>query len=734
MWTEHRELIDRATFCRIDPVHGACQAVPIHHISRPMNNVEENATTQSLAQALLNPRSIALVGASDDTTKTGGRPLKFLRRAGFEGTIYPINPKRGTVQGEQAWPSLRDLPEVPDHAYILTPTESAVQAVRECAQIGVKVVTVLASGFSESGPQGAKREAELRKIAQNSGTRVLGPSSLGVVNLQNGLVLTANAAFAESDVPRGKIFVASHSGSMLGALVSRGKARGMGFAGLVSVGSEVDLSVGEICAATLDDPGIEGYILFLESMRHGNQLRAFAIEAAKRGKPVVAYKLGRSEAAAEMAATHTGALAGEDDVADAFLKDLGVVRVQMLETLFEVMPLCKKLPLRDTTGAAKRIGVVTTTGGGAAMVVDQLGMRGVIVQPISEATQAKLSEAQIPGTASRVLDLTLAGTKYEVMKKALGIMLDAPEFDMVVAVVGSSARFQPDLAVRPILDSASHAKPLLAMLVPDAPDALAQLTQAGVPCFRSPEGCADAIASVLARRAPRLSAKVHDLPRGEVRSLSESQAYELLDELNVPHAPTLTAPLDAPPQQLPFDFPVVAKVCSEHIQHKTEVGGVVLGIRDAQGVRDACETIRANLRERAPLVDCNTVLLQPMREALTEVLVGYRVDPETGPIIMLAAGGIWAEVLRDRSIRLAPVNLSTAREMIQEVKMLKTVTGLRGKEKGDLDALAHAIVNLSQLAVRPELGVHEAEVNPLMIMPEGQGVLAVDALVLRAST
>lgn len=699
-----------------------------------MNNVEEKTVDQSLSQALLSPRSIALVGVSDDTAKTGGRPLMFLRKAGFKGTIYPINPKRTTIQGERAWASLRDLPEVPDHVYILTPTESAVEAVRECAQIGVKVVTVLASGFSETGPEGAEREEELRRIAQGSQTRIVGPSSLGVVNLRNGLVLTANAAFAESDVPQGKVFVASHSGSMLGALVSRGKARGVGFASMVSVGSEVDLSIGEICAATLDDPGIEGYMLFLESMRHGEQLRAFAIEAARRGKPVVAYKLGRSEAAAEMAATHTGALAGEDDVADTFLKDLGIVRVEMLETLFETLPLAKKLPLGASSSAPKRIGVVTTTGGGAAMVVDQLGVRDVIVQPISEATQARLSEAQIPGTASRVLDLTLAGTKYEVMKKALDIMLDAPEFDMVVAVVGSSARFQPNLAVRPILDSASHAKPLLAMLVPDAPDALAQLTQAGVPCFRSPENCADAIASVLARRAPGPSASVTaQHSDGPVRSLSEAQAYRLLDELNVPHAPAFTAQLDAPPDQLPFDFPVVAKVCSEYIQHKTEVGGVVLGIRDAQGIRQACETIAANLRERAPEVDCNTVLFQPMRKGLTEVLVGYRVDPEAGPMIMLAAGGIWAEVLRDRSIRLAPVSVATAHEMISEVKTLKTVTGLRGKEKGDLEALAQAIANLSQLAMRPELGVQEAEVNPLMVMPEGQGVLAVDALVLRTA-
>lgn len=453
-----------------------------------------------LERALLNPSCVALVGVSDDASKTAGRPLKFLRAAGFKGTIYPINPNRATVQGEKAYADLASLPEVPEHVFVLTPTESVVGIVEESARLGVKVVTVLASGFSEEGPDGARREQALREIGRRTGIRVLGPSSLGVVNPGNGLMLTANAAFAEPDLHSGPVFVASHSGSMIGALVSRGKARGIGFAGLVSVGSESDLSIGEICAATLDDPAIEGYLLFLESLRHGDKLRAFAVEAAKRGKPIIAYKLGRSSAAAEMAATHTGALAGEDDIADAFLKDLGIARVGILDSLLESFPLAKRLQLTDRAHAPRRVGVVTTTGGGAAMVVDQLGIRDVVVEPPSPATMARLNEAGIAASPGRVLDLTLAGTKYEVMKKALDILLEAPEFDLVLAVVGSSARHQPQLAVRPIIDSAHRAKPLAAMLVPDAPQALAQLTEAGVPCFRSPEACADTIASVFARR------------------------------------------------------------------------------------------------------------------------------------------------------------------------------------------------------------------------------------------
>ncbi len=688
----------------------------------------------ALARALLSPRSVALFGASDDPAKTAGRPLKFLRAGGYRGTIYPINPNRDTVQGETAYPSLSSLPQVPDHVFVLTPTDTVLDVVRESARLGVKVVTILASGFAESGPEGAAREAELQALSRQTGIRVLGPSSLGVIHPQADLVLTANAAFAEPELPQGRVFVASHSGSMIGSLVSRGKARGVGFAGLVSVGGEADLSIGEICLATLDDPAIDGYLLFLESLRHGDKLRAFAIEAARRGKPVIAYKLGRSAVAAEMAATHTGALAGEDDIADAFLKDLGIARVGVLEALLEAFPLARRIPLAQPGGQPhlppRRVGVVTTTGGGAAMVVDQLGIRDVAVEAASPATLDRLAAAGIAVSPGRVLDLTLAGTNYNVMKTALDIMFEAPEFDIVLAVVGSSARFQPQLAVKPIIDSADSAKPMAAMLVPDAPEALAALTAAGVPCFRSPEPCADAIAAVLARRPPGTQPAVRLLRERPPRALSEAQAYAVLEQLGVPYAPAITLPIAAPIPALPFDYPVVAKVCSPEIPHKTEVGGVVLGIRDAEQLNSALATLKTNLAERAPTVRCDEVLVQPMTRGLTEVLIGYRIDPDAGPIVMLAAGGIWAEVARDRSIRLAPVTVDAAREMIVEVKALKTVSGLRGKTRGDLEALARAISALSQLAVRPELGIAEAEVNPMMVLPEGQGVLAVDALVL----
>ncbi len=498
----------------------------------------------NLARALLAPQSVAIVGQSNDATKTAGRPLKYLRQAGYAGHIYPVNARRDEVLGERAWPSLVALPEVPEHVYVVANTQATIETIEECCRLGVPVVTALANGFAEVGAEGIARETRLRDIVAKSKTRIVGPSSLGVVDLRHKTFLTANAAFDEKDLPVGRIFAASHSGGMIGTLLSRGKARGIGFAGLVSVGNEVDLSIGEICAATLDDPGIDGYVLFLETMRKAQHLRAFALEAAKRGKPVMGYKLGRSDTARELAVSHTGALAGEDDVADVFLAECGIARVHTLEGLIEGFPIVARVPALPRGSKRGAVAVVTTTAGGAATVVDPLASRGVAVQAPSADTLARLKTATgVDVAPAGIVDLTLTGTQYNAMKAALEVLTSAPEFDMVVPVIGSSARFYPDLAVKPIIDSANLPKPIATFLVPEAPDALARLSAAGVPNFHTPEACADAVAAALRRRVPR-AIETRDKPSsGAGRMLDELEAYAMLDKLGVPRAPSVA--LDA---------------------------------------------------------------------------------------------------------------------------------------------------------------------------------------------
>jgi acyl-CoA synthetase (NDP forming) len=678
-----------------------------------------------LAQHLLAPQSVAIVGQSNDASKTAGRPLKYLRQAGYAGRIYPVNARRDEVLGERAWPSLTALPEVPEHVYVVAPTDATVKAIEECGRLGVPVVTALANGFSETGAEGEAREARLREVARTTGVRIVGPSSLGVVDLRHKVFLTANAAFDEKDVPVGRIFAASHSGGMIGTFLSRGKARGVGFAGLVSVGNEVDLSIGEICHATLDDPGIDGYVLFLETLRKAGTLRAFALEAAKRGKPILAYKLGRSAAARELSVSHTGALAGEDDIADIFLRECGIARVDTLEALIEGFPLLAKVPARPHGARPPTVAVVTTTAGGATMVIDPLSVRGITVQQPSAETLSRIKDKTgVSVTPARLIDLTLAGAQYVVMKGALEILAAAPEFDMIVVVVGSSARFYPDLAVKPIIDSTNLPKPVAVFLVPEAPDALTKLSAAGVPNFHTPEACADAVAAALTRREPRPTPVAPARPTGVSRLLDELEAYTRLDRVGVPRAPSLALDTNiVSPPALPFPYPVVVKALSDRIAHKSDVGGVALNVQDGAALIAAIGRIRDNTK-------VDRVLVQPMVGGLGEVLIGYRVDADVGPLLMLAAGGVLAEIHRDRALRLAPVDLATARAMIAEVAALKALAGYRGRPAGDLDALAKALVALSKLAAEP--AVAEAEVNPLIVRPKGEGVIAVDALVRMA--
>ncbi|MGA0594562.1 acetate--CoA ligase family protein [Enterovirga sp. CN4-39] len=676
----------------------------------------------SLGQSLLRPRSVALVGASDDPAKTGGRPMAFLRHAGFAGAIYPVNPRRETVQGVRAYPSLADLPEVPDHAFILAPTDGVLDAVSACVERGVPVVTVLAGGFAEEGEEGRAREAELRRILSGGSTRLLGPNSIGIVNATNGLRLTANGAFAEPEIRQGGIFVASHSGSMIGAILSRGLGKGLGFAGFVSTGSELDLTLGELCEATLDDPSIETYALFLESIAHGADLRRFALAAASRGKPVIAYKLGRSKQAAELSQSHTGAIAGEDGIADAFLKDCGIARVETLEGLIEGLPLLRRVGTR-VAPRLPRTAVVTTTGGGAAMVVDQLGLRGIEVAVPSEATMVTLAERGVSAPRGRILDLTLAGTRPAIMSAALETLLAAPEFDLVVAVAGSSARFQPELLVPAIAGAASKAdRPLVAFAAPEAPEALRRLAEAGVPCFRTPEACGDAVAAIFGRRAAKPMAPA--VPRRtRERQLDEAEGYTVLSRFGLPVAPHAVVEPDA--QASPVPYPVAVKLLSAEVPHKTELGGVVLGIGDDDAFRAAVGRISEAVPKAAPGLAVERLLVQSMARGLGEVLLSVHRDADAGLVVMLAAGGILAEIHEDRSLRLAPVDRTEAEAMIGEVNALQALAGYRGRPKGDLAALADAIVAISQAG--PE--IIEAEINPLIVLAEGQGVVAVDAVV-----
>lgn len=683
----------------------------------------------TLYDALFHPESIAIVGASDNPAKTTARPLAFLRESGWRGNVYPVNPIRETVRGEKAYPNVTALPEVPDHVYVLAASDAVAGIVAECAGLGVPVVTIMADGFVETEAAGSERIAALQAAIAGSSTRVLGPSSLGVAEVRTGLTLTANAAFAERDLPVGGVFVASQSGSVIGALLSRSRDMGIGLAALVSTGGELDLSLGEICEAALDDPNVTSFALFLENLHAADDLRRFALAAAERGKPIVAYKLGRTEAGAELSVSHTGALAGDDAIASEFFTELGIARVSNFEALLEAQPLAIASPVVDGPRRAPRVAVVSTTGGGGAMAVDCLALIGAEPTAPSAETMARLQESGVTVGSGTLIDLTLAGTRYEVMKAAIDVLCTAEEFDVVLAVPGSSARFNPEHAVKPIAEGAAHEKPLAAFVMPDAPDALKLLRSSGVAAFRTPESAADAILSVFARRTPDPRHVPATRTGTTTRVLDEVDSTELLSRAGIAFAPSAVVHVDAIPAELPVTGPAAVKVLSADLPHKSDVGGVRLGVQDGPGLRDAVDAIVASVAERAPGVPAERMLVQQMVSGVGEVLLGYRNDPSVGPIVLLAAGGVLAELHKDRTLRLAPVDLTAAKEMIGEITALKALAGFRGLPEGDLDALAEAIVAVSRLGIVSEGAVQEAEANPVMVLGAGHGVIAVDALV-----
>lgn len=680
--------------------------------------------TADFYQALTNPRSVAIVGASNTPGKTTSRPLGYLRAHGWDGTVYPVNPARETVLGERAWPSLRDLPVVPEHVLILTAADAAVAAVRECAELGVAVATVIADGFLPTDADGRRRRTELTDIVAGSSLRLLGPSSLGIANLHRRMALTGNAAFADDALPSGDIFVASQSGSAIGALLSRGAEMGLGFASMVSTGNELDLSLGEICRSAVDDPQVAGFALFLENLTHAGDLAEFARLAAERGKPVVAYKLGRSDAGARLSVSHTGALAGDDTVAEAFLTSLGIARVRTFEALLESQHLARRVPVAAAP-VRPRVGVVSTTGGGGAMIVDALADRGAILTGPSAETAARLADLGVH-TGGALIDLTLAGTKYDTIKAVLEVLVDAPEFDAVVAVPGSSARFTPEVSVAPIIECADRGTPLATFVVPAAPDALAMLRAKGVSAFRTPESCADAIAAVFARRAP-VRTEVAAPPAGLTPTpLDENDSYTLLEEIGVEAAPRAVVRLDDLPAELPVPGPVAVKLLDASVAHKSELGGVVLGVTDGPGLAAAAARIRETAGQRRPGLTVDRLLVQQMTTGVVEALIGFRRDPDVGPVVLVAAGGVLTELYRDSSVRPAPVDTAAARAMIDEVTAFRAADGYRDLPRGDLDALARAVSAFSRLAVRHPV-VAEAELNPVLVRADG--VVAVDAVV-----
>ena len=702
----------------------------------------------ALRQMLLEPKVVAFVGVSEDPGKLSARPWQFCCQHGFKGRLYIVNPLRKKVLGQTAYPSVSDIPAKVDHVYILLRADLVGLALDDCIAAGVKVVSILADGFAEVGEEGMARQANLVVKANAAGVMLIGPNSMGVVNINAGFVCTTNAAFKTERLKLGRLAVLSQSGSLIGALISRGQARNINFSKLISLGNEAQTCCGTLGSTLVDDTTIDGFLLFLETIRNPDKFALFASEAKRRGKPIVAYVLGKSQEGQSLSILHTGAMTGEADAISAFLAHHNIAEVDQFDALLEAPALLMKKEKFD--GRPRCATVITTTGGGGAMVVDQLGIRGVKISGLSASSRRFFRDQNIPHGSGKLVDVTLAGAQYEIMKPAISQLIKDKETGLIIVAIGSSAQFNPELAVKPIIDAVREnpdGAPVIAFPLPLASESITTLESANIPCFGGVESCANSVSLFLREAVECFGSALREknkemLIRRHLEtvfsSLKPAKDGGLLNEVDsnrVFRALGITGPrqlfvpiknassISNPSvfEEIDLCYPLVAKLVSTDLPHKTDYGAVVLDIRDRTSLDAAAHKMLANVKKLAPDAKIEGFLIQEMVDGLGEAIVGLKHDNLVGPIVTVGVGGILAEIYRDMSIRPAPVSLPVARQMIAEVKGFAMLRGYRGKVKGDLEALAKLIVDLSSLSyVRRICG---AEINPVLVCVDGVQML-----------
>jgi acetate---CoA ligase (ADP-forming) len=686
---------------------------------------------------LLQPRSVAIVGASADTDKLTGRPLVYLEKYGFTGEIYPVNPRYETIGGYRCYRDITSLPQPPDVAIVLVGGAKVTDAVRQLAAIGTQAAIVLASGFGESGSEGRARQDELKRAA--GAMRLLGPNTIGLVNVSERIVLSASNALVTDEIVAGNIALVSQSGGILGSLLSRAHAAGIGFSKLIATGNECDLEVADFIDYLVDDSATKVIALYLEGLRNPKAFQAAVTRAHAAGKPVVAFKVGRSESGARSAVSHTGALAGSDAAYDAMFRQFGVIRAERYSDLLDI-PLMLS---RGRVLKGQRLAIITSTGGSASLLADAAGVAGFETPPPDEATAAKLKALAIDGATldRNPIDVTLAGVKSDTFRAILGHVSASASYDAVAVVLGSSALREPETVGVPLRECAAASdKPVVGFVSPHAPPLVRTLNLAGVPTFAAPESCAAGLAA-LRRASEATGVDCANKGFGPIAGnaidvslqpgpLNEADSKRLFARFGIPVTREIVAktPAEAEGAAKMFASNVVVKVLSRDVLHKSEAGGVAVNI-----VPESVARICAQMAERffvATQHKPEGFLVQELVAGGVEMILGFHHDAQLGPVILLGMGGTAAELYHDTSLRLAPISRRDAQEMINELKTSALLKGFRGRPIADSEALADAILAFSNMigAIGSEL--QEAEINPLFVLPQGRGVVAADGVVV----
>jgi acetyltransferase len=686
--------------------------------------------------AFFEPRSVAVIGASRDPSRVGGSVLANLRAAGFEGRILPVNPHAAIVQGLPAAPSLLAIDEPVDLAVIAVPAAAVLPALQECVAKGVGGAVVISAGFREADDAGREREHALRAWHAGQPIRILGPNCLGWVRPSCRL----NATFAPGMPSPGGIAFVSHSGALATAILDWARDRRLGFSLFASLGNQADLTESDMLAAVADDPETTVVAAYIEGVADGRRFFE-TLRATAARKPVVLLKTGRSPEGARAVSSHTGALAGSDQAFDAAVRQAGAVRVRSVEELFDLARCLASQPPPN----GRRLLVVTNGGGLGIVATDAARGAGLEVTPLTEAVRARVRPG-LPATASVVNPIDLVGdadaARYGHALHAVGPDGGA---DAVLVIMTAQASTDAAGVARAVLGATrGWPIPVLAALVGGARVApgVRALEDGGVPCYPFPEPAVTALAgmAVLAERRRELGKPVEPPSRGprdpgrhlaRLRTVGSGQLglvdlAPLLLDYGIPVAvgEVGASPAEAAEAARRIGFPVALKLVSPDISHKTEVGGVRLGLQTAAEVREAGEAMLTRARAARPAARFRGLLVQPIVPPGKELLLGVVRDPQFGPLVIVGFGGIYVEVLRDTTARLAPFSPAEADRMLDELRMAPLLRGVRGEPPVDRKALAETIARFGQLAADCQ-DLAELELNPLVAGPTS--VVAVDA-------
>lgn len=708
----------------------------------------ESAAASALVTALGNPGTIAVIGASDDPTKLSGRAIANLKRLGYAGRILPINSRRETVQGLPAYPSLEDAPGPVDIGIIALPAPAVPDSLRTCAKAGIPLAIIFASGFAEVGGDGVAAQEEITRIARETGIRVLGPNTLGMVALATGAAASFTTAFDDSgyDPVPGSVALVSQSGALGAYMMNSAMRSGVGVGHFVHTGNEADLTVPEVIGLLATQEHVNVVLTYLEGIRDPESLAAAARTAREHDTPIVAMKVGRSAAGARAAISHTGALAGADDVADAALRRLGIPRVEGLKELVDAGRIFAAG--RRTRG--DRLSVLGVSGGAGILISDLCADHGVTMAPWEPEWRDRMAAVIPPyGSAVNPIDVTASMVSdTEMFVNALDLAVDHPGTDMVMVFVGNAESREDEFIAT--VDTAYRRtdKPIIVVWTGGNERALRRLAALGIPAFDDPGRAVRAV-SLLVRYAemtpidPAAPAVPEDAAETARSLIAEARAagFGRLDEvagkrlLAAYGIPTVAeravdTPEKAAAMAAELGFPVAVKALSPALAHKTELGAVRLGLTDARGVEEAARTVLA--AAAAGGVADARIVVQRMASGL-ELVAGVTNDPVFGPQVVAGLGGVLVEVLRDRALSPAPFDLAEAHRMLASLRASKLLDGVRGDAPRDRDAVAGLLARLSALAVDLADEIAEIDANPVMAGAVGEGAVVADALIVLRS-